>query len=58
MWGGGQVSPNSGAEAVGFSRVQCMEKQMALVLLMAMYLNYVCLLIRTKIGTAVETKAA
>lgn len=58
MWGGGQVSPNSWAEAVGFSRVQCMEKQMALVLLMAMYLNYVCLLIKTKIGTAVETKAA
>lgn len=31
-----------------------MEKQMALVLLMAMHLNYMCLLVKTKIGTAVE----
>lgn len=30
---------------------------MALVLLMAMYLNYMCLLIKTKIGTAVENES-
>lgn len=51
------MSLNSWADAVGFSCVQCMKKQMALVLLMAMYLNYMCLLIKTKVGTAVKNES-